>query len=155
MTTMSSQHPARYVRNSAEDAPRGDRSRWTDRSRRIERLTKLAVLLDSSITIPGTRARIGIDPLLGLIPGFGDAISLVLSAYIIWEAKQIGTPRATLIAMLANVGIDAAIGTVPVLGDAIDFAFKANMRNLKLLGIDPAGRGVNVDLGSNSNDRPR
>ena len=95
-------------------------------------LARLARLLDSSIRLPGGY-RIGIDGLLGLAPGVGDALGAALSLYIIARAHQLGAPGRVLARMLLNVGADALIGTVPLLGDWFDFAFKANQRNLSLL----------------------
>ncbi len=119
----------------------------SDRARRVERLRQLAVLLDSSIEIPGTKVRIGVDPLLGLVPGVGDAVSTVMSLYIVYEATKIGATRGQIARMLANVLIDLGVGLVPVAGDVFDFAFKANVRNLRILGIDARGSGVRIDLG--------
>lgn len=100
---------------------------------RLSRLRKLAELLDSSWRIPGTPWRIGLDPILGLIPGLGDSAGLLLGAYIIWEAKNLGASRETLTRMTANLAIDGLLGVVPVLGDVFDAAFKSNVRNVQLL----------------------
>lgn len=97
-----------------------------------KKLDRLAWLLDSSIRLPGGH-RIGIDGLIGLIPGFGDAVGAMLSLYIVSRASSFGVPKAVLGRMLLNVGIDSLIGLVPVLGDLFDFVFKANERNVKLL----------------------
>jgi hypothetical protein len=107
----------------------------SDRERRIQRLVWLAALMDSSITLPGTNFKFGLDPLLGLVPGIGDAISDAISLYIIYEAWKIGATKAQLAMMIGNVVVDTLVGTVPVLGDVFDFAFKANVRNLAILGI--------------------
>jgi hypothetical protein len=93
----------------------------------------LARLLDNAIPIPGTSWRIGLDPIVGLIPGIGDLISAVLSGYIILEAARADIPTLTLAKMLGNVGIDTLIGAVPALGDVFDAAWKANMKNAALL----------------------
>lgn len=109
---------------------------------RVERVRRLARLLDSSIPIPGTGRSIGLDPILGLIPGFGDAAGAVLSGYIILEAARLGAPRSTLLRMGANVALEALAGAVPLLGDLFDAAYKANGRNVRLLNRhldDPAG----------------
>jgi hypothetical protein len=99
----------------------------------VARLEALATLLDSAFIIPGTKQRVGIDALLGLIPGIGDAVSTALSAYIIWEARQLGLPRWKIARMISNVAIDTAIGAVPFAGDVFDVFFKANQRNLRII----------------------
>jgi hypothetical protein len=93
----------------------------------------LAWLLDSSIPLPGTRFRIGLDPLLGLVPGLGDALGAVLAAYLIREAARLGASRSVLMRMAFNVAVDALFGVVPVAGNVFDAVWKANRRNLALL----------------------
>ncbi|MGE3182134.1 MAG: DUF4112 domain-containing protein [Phycisphaerae bacterium] len=125
----------------AKAAVRGPDARST--LRRVERLTKI---LDQNWTIPGTRFRFGLDPLIGLIPGVGDAVSMGLSIYPIVEAWRLGVPRRLLGRMVANIVLDGIIGVIPVAGDAFDFVFQANRRNLRLL-----KRHVNKHLaGANS-----
>lgn len=101
--------------------------------KRVQRVRQLAKLLDEAITIPGTKQKIGLDPIIGLVPGGGDTLSMVLSSYIIIEASLLGLPKATLLKMVSNILIDAIVGTVPVVGDLFDVVSKANTRNLKLL----------------------
>jgi hypothetical protein len=93
----------------------------------------LAQLLDNSITIPGTSYKIGLDPIVGLIPGIGDLIGAVLSAYIILEAARAEVPGFTLFRMLVNLGFDTLLGAVPAVGDIFDAAWKSNTRNVALL----------------------
>ena len=100
---------------------------------KVRALRKFAVLLDSAVRIPGTQQRIGLDSILGLIPGIGDAVTALLSAYIISEASRLGVPRWTLLKMLGNLGFDFLVGVVPLLGDLFDVAFRANIRNADLL----------------------
>jgi hypothetical protein len=102
----------------------------TSRARRVR---VLARLLDNSIPIPGTTWKIGIDPLLGLIPGIGDLAGALLSGYIVLEAVQAEVPAFTLVRMLVNVGIDTLLGAVPALGDVFDAAWKSNAMNAALL----------------------
>ena len=103
------------------------------RQERLARLRAFARLLDSAILIPGTRFRIGIDALVGLVPGFGDVVGAVLSGYIIVAAARLGVPAAVVGRMLLNLAVDALVGAVPVLGDLFDFAWKANDRNMALV----------------------
>jgi hypothetical protein len=92
---------------------------------------KLAWLMDSSIPI-GRRWSIGLDGLVGLVPGVGDMAGTLVSALIIISATRAGTPRATVARMLINVAFDTILGALPVLGDVFDFAYKANTKNVKL-----------------------
>jgi hypothetical protein len=98
----------------------------------LQRVRRLSYLLDNSIPIPGI-GRIGLDPLLGLLPGAGDTVSGVLSAYIIWEAARLGLPRNILIKMVKNIVLETILGSVPVLGDLFDATWKSNARNIVLL----------------------
>lgn len=99
----------------------------------IQRLRQLSHLLDNAIPIPGTRYRIGIDPILGLLPAGGDIAGGLLSVYIIYNAAKLGLPQETLIKMVSNVLFEVIAGTVPVVGDVVDVAWKANIKNLELL----------------------
>jgi hypothetical protein len=94
-------------------------------------LDRLAWLLDSSIRLPGG-FRVGLDGLIGLIPGFGDAVGALISLYVVRRASALGLPKPVLARMLLNVGLEAVVGAIPILGDLFDFAFKANQRNVAL-----------------------
>lgn len=107
----------------------------------VRRLRWLSRLLDDAIPIPGTRFAIGLDPIIGLAPGVGDAVSMLISAYIIIQGRRLGASNRTLALMIVNVLLDALSGTIPLVGDVVDAAFKANQRNLRLLGITPAMPG--------------
>jgi hypothetical protein len=110
-----------------------------DSQERMQRLRAIAWLLDNSIPLPGG-FRVGIDALIGLIPGLGDAAGALISAYIVNEARSLGAPRSVLLRMMGNVMIETVIGSIPVAGDLFDAAFKANSRNLALLAryqLDP------------------
>lgn len=95
-------------------------------------LQNLAWLMDRAVPLPGG-ARIGLDGILGLIPGVGDTLSSVVSVWIILQARQAGVSTTTLLKMVANTLLDVTIGTIPLIGDLFDFYFKSNMRNLALL----------------------
>lgn len=109
--------------------------------KRLRRLRRVARLLDSEFRIPGTRWRFGLDPVIGLVPGVGDAASAVLSLWIIAESRRLGAPSGTLTRMLLNVLTDTVAGSIPVVGDAFDAGYKANLRNLALLERALAKRG--------------
>ena len=100
------------------------------------RTLRLARLLDAKFRLPGTTFTFGIDPLLGLIPGIGDAISFLLGAAIVFEARRLGCRRRVLLRMLANLLVDAGIGTIPIVGDALDFFIKPNAANAALLAAE-------------------
>jgi Domain of unknown function (DUF4112) len=100
---------------------------------RLERLRRLARLLDTAIPVPGTRWTIGLDPILGLVPGVGDALGAMLSLYIVVQAGRSGVSGPVLVRMLANLAIDAVGGAVPVVGDLFDAGWKANVMNVRLL----------------------
>ncbi len=99
----------------------------------LERLRTLARLLDSAFQIPGTQYRFGMDALIGLVPGIGDAISAVFSMFIVFQAARLGASRATLTRMMGNVALDTLVGEIPLLGDLFDAGWKSNNRNLALL----------------------
>jgi hypothetical protein len=99
----------------------------------VVRLEALAKLMDGAFVIPGTNIRMGVDGFIGLVPVAGDMISGLISAYMIWEARQLGAPRWLIARMLANTLLDTTVGAIPVLGDAFDVLFRANMKNMALL----------------------
>ena len=99
----------------------------------FDRLDQLSRLLDTAFEIPGTNIRMGIDGLIGLIPGVGDLAGMLFSSYIILEAARLGATKTLLTRMILNVALETAIGAIPVLGDAFDIYFKANRRNVALL----------------------
>ncbi|HEY9699996.1 MAG TPA: DUF4112 domain-containing protein [Trichocoleus sp.] len=100
---------------------------------RMQRLRNLSHWLDSAIGIPGTRFRIGLDPIIGLLPGGGDTAGLLLSSYIVLEAAKLGASRATLTQMAFNIVLETLVGTVPIVGDFFDVTWKSNVRNIQLL----------------------
>ncbi len=99
----------------------------------IKNLDRLAWWLDSSIRVPGTSWRIGLDGLIGLIPGIGDLTAGALSSYILLQAVKMGLPGLVIARMALNIIFESVLGTIPLLGDAFDFAFKANQRNVRLM----------------------
>lgn len=99
----------------------------------LNRIRRLSRLMDTAIGIPGTRFRIGLDPIMGLIPGAGDLVSTSFSAYIIFLAARFKLPRQVLTQMIFNIALEAVVGSVPLVGDLFDAAYKSNIRNLNLL----------------------
>lgn len=100
---------------------------------RLRSLRRLSRLLDNAIGIPGTRFRLGLDPILGLIPGGGDTAGLLLSSYIVLESARLGASKSILGQMVFNILLETVVGTVPVLGDIFDVTWKSNVRNIQLL----------------------
>lgn len=108
---------------------------------RLKRLRALGRLLDNSIRVPGTDYHFGLDGLIGLVPGIGDAVGALLALYILNEAKKFGVSRATMARMVWNVILDLSAGAVPIVGDVFDFVWKANKKNLQLLDAHLARTG--------------
>lgn len=101
--------------------------------RQLQSLDRLAWLLDSSIRIPGTNRTIGLDGIIGLLPGVGDVVSGVISGYIVVKALLMGLPIFVIARMVINLMIEGIIGVIPVVGDLFDFIFKSNRRNVRLM----------------------
>jgi Domain of unknown function (DUF4112) len=120
-----------YARDSFTDG--FDFTRPRSRYERVARLDALATLLDTAFILPGTNVRFGLDALIGLVPGIGDAITTAMSLYLVHEARQLGAPSHVIIRMLANIAIDGFVGAVPLLGDAFDVMWRSNRRNMRLL----------------------
>ncbi|MAA67000.1 MAG: hypothetical protein CL581_19760 [Alteromonadaceae bacterium] len=114
--------------NSTPDP--ADKARY---ERALARIDGTARLLDSQFRIPFTRIRFGIDPLIGLLPGIGDAAGLLLSLYLMVEAVKVGAGPRQVIRMAGNVLIEFVVGLIPLVGDAFDVMWKANNRNAAML----------------------
>jgi hypothetical protein len=97
------------------------------------RLDTVARLMDNAFTVPGTNIRFGTDAVLNVLPGAGTLLATGISAYLLWEAHQLGAPKRLLAKMAVNVGVDTAISAIPVVGWVGDVFFRANLRNVKLL----------------------
>ncbi len=113
---------------------------------RLQHVRLFSNLLDQCITLPGG-FRIGIDPIIGLIPGFGDVLSTALSLYLVYQAALLGLRKRILLRMLGNVALEGLVGTFPVLGDVFDAVWKANMRNLRLIELHYAPANVGRSKG--------
>ena len=99
----------------------------------LRRLRALSHVLDNAIAIPGIGYRVGLDPLIGLLPGGGDLVAGFISIYVVAEAARLGVPAATLGRMGLNILTEVVMGTVPMIGDLFDVAWKANARNVDLV----------------------
>jgi hypothetical protein len=136
MTASSSS--GRPAARSGTVVGRSRAERFRDAERRIGRISRL---MDDLVPIPGTSHRVGLDPVIGLIPGAGDLVSAIAGGWIILEAVRFGIPSVVLLRMGWNTAVDLAVGAIPILGDVFDVAFRSNARNLELFrrhALDPA-----------------
>jgi Domain of unknown function (DUF4112) len=99
----------------------------------LARLRSVSDLWDRAFGIPGTKWRVGLESLVGLLPVGGDVIGLGISIYILWQVVQFNLPKTILVRMVFNIAIDALVGSVPILGDLFDITWKANTKNVNLL----------------------
>ena len=99
----------------------------------LDRLRSLATVLDDAVRVPGTNIRFGLDAVLGLLPGAGDAVTGVMGAYAMVLATRLGAPPIVIARMAMNILVDVATGTIPVLGDIFDVGWKSNRKNVQLL----------------------
>ncbi len=121
-------HP--FNAHAVSEIVKGAASTYSDPAARMDMVAKL---LDSAFVLPGTKRTVGIDAVIGLIPGVGDVITTLLSSYIIWEARNLGLPKRKIARMLANLAVHASVGLIPVAGDAFDAFFKVNQRNMRIV----------------------
>jgi hypothetical protein len=119
--------PSRAIRGEVLGASRTERFAAFER-----RFAAVSRLMDEIVVLPGTSIRVGLDPLVGLIPVVGDAISGVIGLWLIAEATRFGIPRIVVGRMVVNTGVDLAIGAIPILGDLFDVVSRSNSRNLAL-----------------------
>jgi hypothetical protein len=99
----------------------------------LDRLDMLATAFDTAFLLPGTNIRFGVESLLRLVPGIGDAAASLLSCYLLFEARRLGVPKLLFARMVMNVLLEGTVGAVPIAGDAFDVFFRANRRNVALL----------------------
>lgn len=107
--------------------------RGSDRHSSLKRMRWLAELFDDRFRLPLTSRRFGLDGILGLIPGIGDAVTGVVSLYLAAEAWRLGMPFTGLLRMVFNVVVDVVLGAIPLVGDLFDFAWRANRKNVRLV----------------------
>jgi len=91
----------------------------------------LTNLLENQFKIMGFK--FGLDPIIGLIPGLGDALGALIALYLVWIGIQMSLPAEKIVAMILNIVIDFVGGSLPIIGDVVDFAFKSNSKNLEIL----------------------
>ena len=110
--------------NAPTGAATGDVPEW---------LVRIAHLMDSAFTLPGTNRKIGLDGVLGIIPGVGDLVGALVGLAMLKAAQDAGVSRFGRARIVGNYMCDTLLGAVPLLGDLFDFAFKANERSLKII----------------------
>jgi hypothetical protein len=104
-----------------------------ERQRLLEAADLLAKVLDTTVKIPGTSLYLGLDPLLGLIPGIGDALANLIGTIILGLATRLGVPRIVVARMSLNLLINGTVGAVPIAGDLFSVWFRSHARNAVLL----------------------
>lgn len=106
----------------------------------IERMHAVVRLLDDGFELPVLGVRVGLDPILGVLPIAGDSVAAAIGLYIVAESARLGVSYGTIARQLLNIAVDLSIGSIPAVGDAFDLAFRSNRRNLNLaledLGVD-------------------
>ncbi len=116
---------------------------------RLVHIKRLARLMDSEYRIPGTQFRFGLDPIVGLIPGFGNVATSLVSCALVWTMMRHGASGNVTARMALNIAVDSLVGAIPIVGNLFDFAFRANQRNVELLrrhyqegAYQGSGRGI-------------
>ena len=104
-----------------------------DEKGELEVVRQIRKWMDELFTVPGTKFKVGLDPILGLIPGVGDLTTAAVSMYLLSAANRLGVPTVVMMRMLLNVAIDTLLGFIPIVGDAFDAAHKANAKNAALV----------------------
>jgi hypothetical protein len=110
-----------------------DRSALPVNRARLDRLRAIHRYLDAVFRVPGTNIRFGWDPIIGLVPWLGDAVTALIAVWIVVGAYRLGVPRIVQLRMVINIGLDVLIGLVPFLGDVADVFWQANTKNMALL----------------------
>lgn len=117
--------------SGATDTPGADVDPIVDQ--KLERLESIADMLDNMYTIPKTNIGVGIDPVIGLIPGVGDLFAMGIAVYLVLKGVLLGAPSRVLGRMTANLIAEGIIGSIPILGDIIDFLWAMNVQNVGFL----------------------
>ncbi|MEL6688067.1 MAG: DUF4112 domain-containing protein [Pseudomonadota bacterium] len=99
----------------------------------LERIERLAQTMDAAFYIPGTEIPLGVDTLVGLIPGIGDTLSLAIASYIASHGIGLKAKKRHMAIMGGNIFLDWLIGLIPLIGDLFDIGWKGNLRNAALL----------------------
>ncbi|CAM3743613.1 DUF4112 domain-containing protein [Litorimonas haliclonae] len=113
--------------------PEMDHTALDEQEKIVQHIESLAALMDSQFKLPGTSINLGLDSIVGLIPGVGDTASLGVSGYIFMQAARLNPPKRKMFRMGFNIFLDWLIGLIPIIGDIFDVGWKANNRNAKMM----------------------
>jgi hypothetical protein len=97
------------------------------------RLEAVEGVLERMFVVPGINRPVGLDAIVGLVPVLGDVVTTAMGAWLVWEARNLGTSKLHLLRMAGNIGVDTLVGAIPLVGDLFDFVFRSNSRNLRIL----------------------
>lgn len=125
---MQASGPGENLRRMTTTLPTG-----TDAQSVRQRIEMLERMLEGLFEVPLVGRKVGLDAIVGLVPGIGDLVTAAMGLYLVWEGRNLGMPRWQVWRMLGNVGVDTVIGAVPVAGDLFDFLYRSNTRNLKII----------------------
>jgi len=104
----------------------------SDQDAQLVKLENLAKLMDARFNLPFLPMPIGLDTIVGLVPGIGDTISLAVAGSIVAGTRRLGVPKHLLAAMCANIFVDWLIGLIPIIGDLFDMGWQGNMKNVHI-----------------------
>ena len=102
-------------------------------TQKAEQAELLAHVLDDVITVPGTTVRLGLDPLLGVLPLIGDSLATALGSTILLIGRQLQMPISVLARMTYNIAVNGLLGAVPIFGDLFSLWYRSNAKNAALL----------------------
>lgn len=117
---------------AVEVLPPGPAARKGSEQDRGARARSIAFIMDTMFKVPGTNVRFGLDPLIGLVPGLGNAVGAMVSSFVLFQSARSGIARIVLVRMAMNVLINTGVGAVPIIGDIFSVWWKSNLRNYRL-----------------------
>ncbi len=97
------------------------------------KLAQAVKLLDNAFAIPGTKYKVGVDGLIGLIPIVGDLSTGIFAAWMVREAQRLGVPLHKRVLISFHYGVDFLVGLIPLVGDVFDFGYKAHLKSLRII----------------------
>ena len=75
-----------------------------------------------------------LDALIGIIPGWGDAIALLCLVPFVYFSSRVIKSLPLTLAVLNNALRDVLMGMIPFfVGDVIDFFHRANIQNMQMI----------------------
>ncbi len=109
--------------------------------REVAQARAIARVLDGLVPLPGGM-RLGLDSIIGLVPGIGDMAGAAASSYIVLLAIRAGASRPAVIRMIGNIVLDTTVGSLPILGDLFDMGWQSNSRNVAIMERDLGATGL-------------